>query len=106
VQVEYVIVTIEYTYLGRETTEFSPQSVVLLFPDNSSWPGYALAATDYQSESNNKVMNFFNQGSILTYIKPGETKIEKVGWGVGISTDTHYRLFFPETEPIDITIEN
>jgi hypothetical protein len=102
---EYVIITIEYTYLGRETTGFSPQSVVLLFPDDSSWPGYALAATDYQSENNNKVMNFFNQGPILTYIKPGQTKIEKFGWGLTVSTDTKYRLLFPETKPIDITIE-
>ena len=106
VKSEYIIVTIEYTYRGDTTTQFSPQSVVLLFPDGSSWPGYALSATDYQPENNSKVTNFYNQGPVLTYIRPGQTKVEKFGWGLTINSDTKYRLLFPEMEPIDITIED
>ena len=103
---EYIIITIEYTYMGQETTEFSPQSVVLLLPEGSTWPGYAVAATEYQAENNIKVTDFFNQGPIITFMRPGQTKIEKFGWGFTASADKKYRLLFPETEPIDITISN
>lgn len=106
VKSEYIIVTLEYTYRGDQTVPFSPQTVVLLFPDGSSWPGYALSATDYQPENTSKVTNFYNQGPILNYIKPGQTKVEKFGWGLTITSDTEYRLLFPETEPIDVKIGN
>jgi len=103
---EYIIVTLEYTYRGERTTSFSPQTVILLFPDGSSWPGYALSATDYQPENSNKVTNFYNQGPILNYIKPGQTKVEKFGWGLTINSDKKFFLLFPETKPIDIKIED
>jgi hypothetical protein len=108
---EFLIITIEYTYLGQKTTEFSPMSVVLLFPAGSTYPGGAIATTFYQSESNSTVTNFTTEAPILTYIKPGQTKIEKFGWGLTSDGNTHYagtklRLLFPETKSIDITIGN
>jgi hypothetical protein len=105
VKSEYIILTIEYTYNGKKTMEFSPQSVVLVFPEGSIWPGYALGATDYQPENTSKVTNFYTQGPIMTYIKPGQTKVEKFAWGLTTNTDTKLRLIFPEAEPIDFLID-
>jgi len=103
---EFLIITIEYTYNGQDTTEFSPQSVILLFPDNSSYPGAAFAATDYQAEGYSTVTDFATQAPILAFIRPGQTKTEKFGWGLPSIADTKYRLLFPETKPIDITVDN
>jgi len=104
---EFVIITIEYTYMGQDTTEFSPQSLVLLFPDGSSHPGAAFTATNYQSDGATTVKNLTTESSlILTYIRPGQTKIESFGWGLISTGDTKYRLLFPETKPIDIVVDN
>jgi len=103
---EIIIVTIEYTYMGQEMTEFYPMSVVLLFPDGSTYPGFGITAFYYQPESNVNVRNFMKEGATLTFIKPGQTKTEKFGWELLSSGDLKFRILFPETKPIDITIEN
>jgi len=103
---DFIIVTIEYTYHGQETTEFSPMSVVLLFQDGSSFPGFGAVPQYYQTENNNTVVNLLTQGAFFTYIKPEQIKIEKFGWGITPPTDTKYRLLFPETPAIDIVVEN
>ncbi len=103
---EFLIVTVRYTYLGQEPIEFSPQSIVLLFPNTSSDPGVALAVGYYQPEGVGAVINFGTQSPGLVLTKPGQTKTERLGWSLFSSKDTAYRLFFPETRSIDFTLED
>lgn len=103
---EYLIATIEYTYNGQEPIQFSPQSLVLLDPEGSTYPGSALTVTNYQAENSNIVNNFTAESPILTYIRPGQTKIERFGWALIVFPDTKFILLFPQTEPIVVNVTN
>jgi len=103
---EYLIATIEYTFNGQEPIQFSPQSLVLLDPEGSTYPGSALTVTNYQAEDSNVVNNFTAESPILTYIRPGQTKIERFGWALRVFPDTKFILLFPQTEPIDVIVNN
>ena len=103
---EFLIVTIEYTYNGEGTAEFSPESVVIVFPEGSTYPGFAMAATNYQAEGSNIVANFMNDGPVLTYVKHNQTRRDKFGWGISTVGDTQYQLLFPDTAPIEIRADD
>ena len=104
---EFLIITIEYTNMGQNRTDFSPMSVLLLFPDGSSYPGGAYTVYDYQSESSNKVTNFITEEPIINYLNPGETRREKFAWVMWTgNVDKKFLLLFPETKPIDVIVPN
>ena len=97
-----VIVTIEYTYLGQGRAEFSPETVVLMNTSTVGLVGWARTAELYQAEDNSRIVDF-DKESLTNYLDSGETKTEVFIWEFpGNYTD--FRLFFPETEAIDITL--
>jgi hypothetical protein len=100
---KYVELTIQYTYNGQDTIEFFPGSLELLYPDGTKYPGSVLFTYDYQPENSNTFLDFYNSAPIMTFIKPGQTKIEKWCWATSDLVDTKYLLLFPEIEPIDVT---
>jgi hypothetical protein len=100
---EFIIMTIEYTNKGQETITFYPMSVVLVFPENSTFPGASLAASLYQPEGSTIVRSFDNDGPVISYISPGQTKTDQFAWAVAALTDNHYKLLFPGMDPIDLT---
>jgi hypothetical protein len=98
----FYIVTIQYTYLGKDTAQFFPMSVLLLFPENSSYAGGAYTVGFYQPEDTTAVQNFINVQPPIIFMQPGETRIEKFAWGfLTTMADTRFKILFPETEPID-----
>jgi hypothetical protein len=103
----FLILTIQYTWLGEETTQFFPMSVVLLQPEDSSYPGGAYTAAFYQPENTTAVQNFITTRPPIVYILPGETRIEKFSWSLSVDgTDTRLQLLFPETLPLDFVISS
>lgn len=101
---EFVILTIEYSYMGQDTIPFYPGSLVLVYPEGSLYPGWSLNSYSYQAENSAIVNDMYNDAPIITYISPGQTKIEKFGFQMSSDEETHYILVFPEVEPIDFTI--
>jgi hypothetical protein len=102
---EFLVVTIEYTNISDEIQPFWPQSVLLLYPEGSSYPGIAQTVSDYQVENSNFVTNFAKQNPILSYINPQETKTDKFGWEIYMLDDTKFQILFPESKPIEIITE-
>ena len=102
----FLIVTIQYTYQGSEATSFSPESVVLLLSEDTANAGIALATGFYQPEGNTVVTNFSSGTPVLLTLSPGQTKTESFGWALTITGDTHFKILFPETNAIDLVVEN
>src|SRR3972149_11511114 len=70
---EFLIVTIEYTNLRQETIEFHPGSLVLVYPDGSSYPGYSQIVNVSQAEGASVVIDLVKEIPPIIYAKPGQT---------------------------------
>jgi hypothetical protein len=101
---EFLILTISYTNITNEKQAFAPQSLLLLFPEGTSYPGSAMQVSEYQKHGSSQVVSFKATGAFFEYIDPGETRLEKFGWELLQLNDTGYKLLFPETKAIDIEI--
>ncbi len=103
---EYLIVTVQYSFAGTYTYRFFPMSVELVYPEGSGWPGFAAAAEAYQAEGDDYVMDFYNEPTLYSLIKPGETHTDKFAWTIPVGGEERYLLFFPEVPAIEIRPEN
>ena len=101
---EFIIVTIQYTYNGYISTAFWPMTVVL-----RDWftLGYAMVPLYYQPEELNTVISFMNNNKLIAVnALEGVSRTERFGWALNPMGHTHFTLYFPETKPIDIVVDN
>lgn len=98
----FVIVTLEYTYLGPDRAEFFPESVILVYTGNTGLKGWARKTALYRGEISSQVVHFAEE-VIVNYLDSGETRTETFIYEFR-KEYTDFRLFFPETEAIAINI--
>lgn len=102
----WIIITIEYTYQGLGSVAFSPESLILMNITTdapSKYYGWSNPTLRYQPENISTSISFDKKASMID-ISPGTTRVDRFGW-IYPKELTNFRLFFPETEAIDITVE-
>jgi len=99
----FVIVTLEYTYLGPGRAEFFPESVVLVYTGSTGLQGWARKTTLYRGEISSHVVDF-REEVVVNYLDSGETRTETFVYEFR-KEYADFRLYFPETEAIAISLE-
>lgn len=93
---------ITYTYNGPGTADFSPETLTMMNASGIGFNGWAKPPVLYRAEGQTTVLDFAND-SVVNSIATGTTLTEDFVW----EWPTEYgefRLFFPETEAIDVSI--
>jgi hypothetical protein len=102
----FIVIAIEYTYQGLESTVFSPASLILLNMTTSApsqYEGMNGPPIRYQPEGITSTISLSDESPIIS-MSQGKTRIDKFGW-VFPKALTNFRLYFPEMEAIDITVD-
>ncbi|MBL7182904.1 MAG: hypothetical protein ISS50_00475 [Anaerolineae bacterium] len=99
----FVIVTLEYTYLGAGRAEFFPESVVLVYTGSTGLQGWAQTPILHRGEFSSQVVDF-TEDVAVNYLDSGDTRTEVFVYEFR-DTYTDFRLYFPETQAIAISLE-
>jgi hypothetical protein len=102
---EYILVTVEFTNMSSKTAQHYPKAVELLYANNPTYPGEALRANVYKTEYGD-YYNFTENAPLITYVNPGQTKIETFGWEIVADGHKDFMLLFPGVDLIDFTVDN
>jgi hypothetical protein len=94
-------IDIMYTFNGPGTTEFSPETV-LLMNETTPFAGWARPPALYRAQDSATVVNF-EDDSLLDTLSPGTTRTDVFIWEWPVQYQ-RFRLFFPECEPIEVEI--
>ena len=98
---EFLILTIHYKNVTDKRQAFSPQSLILLFPENTDYDGNAMLPMVYQSDNASYVYKFIDGISFFDYLEPGEERTEWFAWEILVMENEDYVLLFPETCAIE-----
>ena len=99
---QLIVLTIEYTYHGAAETDFSPESVVLVYTGSEGLTGWARTPVLYRGEHSASVVSF-GDSTLTIYVQPGITRVER--WVYEFPKEyTSFCLLFPETEAIVINV--
>jgi hypothetical protein len=97
----FVIVTLEYTYLGSEEVELYPESVLLVHT-GTGLKGYVRTPALYKAGYARDVTNFSNS-FVTSYLKPKSSETDTFIYEFDPEY-TDFLLYFPETVPIEINL--
>lgn len=100
---QMVIITLEYTYLGSESTSFYPESVVLVHTGEERLRGWARNPALYQGQYSSHVVDFTEEVT-TQFVNSGDTRTEIFVYSFN-KDFTSFLLYFPETTPIVIDID-
>jgi hypothetical protein len=94
--------TITYTYNGPGSAEFSPETLTLMNDSGTGFQGWAKPPVLYRADGQTNILDFAND-SVIHNLASGTTRTEDFVWEWPTEYD-QFRLFFPETEAIDVSI--
>jgi len=94
--------TILYTFNGPGTTQFSPETVVLMNRSGTSLRGWGRVPEIYRSEASGSTFDL-REVSTLTTLSPGTSYTDDFVWEWPTQY-TDFTLYFPESEPIEVSI--
>ncbi len=99
----FVIVTLEATYLGSETREWFPESVLLAHTGNDGFTGWVRIPNLYKGMFSSQITDFSEMVTV-NFAQP-ETVLKETFLFEFPKDYTDFRLYFPETEAIAISLE-
>lgn len=97
----FVIVTVDYTYLGSEKISFYPEGVTLV-DVGTELTGWSRTPRLYRNE-NSEIIDFSVDSKVMI-LKSGDTHIDTFAY----EFPNYYKefiLYFPETLPIEIQVK-
>lgn len=79
--------------------------MALCFPEGSDYPAWVILASYYQPEGRSEVQNFLETLPPILYTRPGQTRVDKYGFGIEIKGDQKFLLQFPGVPAIAIEVD-
>jgi hypothetical protein len=98
----FVIVTLEYTYLGPGKAEFIPESVILVYTGSTGLTGWAQTTSLYRGEISSEVIDF-DETARVYYLESKTSRTEAFVYEFN-KDYADFRLYFPEIQPIAIKL--
>jgi hypothetical protein len=98
----FVIITLEYTYLGSKTIKWSPEGIILVHT-GERLEGWSRTPTFYQTEFSTSLTNF-TEDVIFISARPQVPEIATLVYRFP-QDFVDFRLYFPETTGVSITLD-